>query len=113
MHQSVTVLPSQNFEVSPSYKGLVQTRFGGNIQSLTYTEPQDAIDTINRLVQEQTRDQVQELVNNLDPQTQLLLATAASYQSMFQLLLLKEGLATQLLVTSEPGKVLGTTILSS
>ncbi|XP_028996670.1 protein Z-dependent protease inhibitor-like [Betta splendens] len=83
LHQSVMVLPSRSFEVSSSYSDLVQTKFGGNIHSLTYTDSQDAIDTINRLVQEQTKDQVQELVNNLDPQTQLLLVTAASYQTQF------------------------------
>lgn len=85
------VLPARNFEVSPSYIDLVQTKFGGNIRSLVYTAPQDAVDTINGLVQEETGNQVHELVNNLDPQTQLLFATAASYQSMFHLSPLQGG----------------------
>lgn len=78
----MNVLPASNFEVSPSYQDLVQTKFGGNIQTLAYTAPQDATDIINRLVQEQTRDQVQDLVDNVNAQTELLLAIAASYQSM-------------------------------
>ncbi|XP_039982111.1 serpin peptidase inhibitor, clade A (alpha-1 antiproteinase, antitrypsin), member 10a [Xiphias gladius] len=83
LRQGVAILPAQSFQVSSSYLDLVQTKFGGNAQSLAYTAPQEAVDTINRWAREQTGDQVQELVTNLDPQTQLLLATTASYQSLF------------------------------
>lgn len=99
LQESVNVLPASNFEVSPSYQDLVQTKFGGNIQSLAYTAPQDAVDVINRLVQEQTQDLVQDLVDNVNAQTELLLAIAASYHSMCHLLRLRgwgyleEGLA--------------------
>uniref|UniRef100_A0A3Q3KKX5 Protein Z-dependent protease inhibitor-like n=1 Tax=Mastacembelus armatus TaxID=205130 RepID=A0A3Q3KKX5_9TELE len=82
LQQSVTLLPAQSFGVSSFNLDLVQTKFGGKVQSVTYTAPQEAADTINRLIQEQTGGQVQELVNNLDPKTQLLLATTASYQSI-------------------------------
>lgn len=67
--------------MSPSYLDLVQAKFGGQTKNVDYSAPQEAIDTINRWVQEQTSDQVRELVTNLDTQTQLLLATVASYQS--------------------------------
>ncbi|XP_044024709.1 serpin peptidase inhibitor, clade A (alpha-1 antiproteinase, antitrypsin), member 10a isoform X2 [Siniperca chuatsi] len=83
LRQGVAVLPSQSFQVSSSYLDLVQTKFGGNAQSLAYTVPQEATETINRWAQDHTEDQVQELVTNLDPQTQLLLATAAYYQTRF------------------------------
>ncbi|XP_071323724.1 protein Z-dependent protease inhibitor-like [Trachinotus anak] len=83
LQQGVAIFPAQSFQVSSSYLDLVQTKFGGNTQNLAYMASQEAVDTINRWVQEQTGDQVQELVNNLDPQTQLLLATATSYQTQF------------------------------
>ncbi|XP_047430117.1 protein Z-dependent protease inhibitor-like [Mugil cephalus] len=83
LRQGVAILPSQILQVFPSYLDLVQTKFGGTVQSLPYSAPHEAIDSINLWVQEQTGDQVQELVSNLDPQTQLLLATAASYQTRF------------------------------
>uniref|UniRef100_A0A3Q1HXU1 Serpin domain-containing protein n=1 Tax=Anabas testudineus TaxID=64144 RepID=A0A3Q1HXU1_ANATE len=83
LQQSMNVFPASNFEVPPSYRDLVQTKFGGNIQTLAYTAPQDAVSTINHLVQEQTRDKVQDLVNNVNAQTQLLLVIAASYQTLF------------------------------
>lgn len=86
LRQGVAILPSQNLQVSPSYLDLVQTKFGVTVQSLSYSVPLDAIDAINLWVQRQTGDQVQELVSNLDPQTQLLLATVASYQSLYHLL---------------------------
>ncbi|KAM7368460.1 hypothetical protein PAMP_014674 [Pampus punctatissimus] len=79
---SVAIFPAQSFQVSPAYLDLVQ-KFGGKVHSLKYTEPQDAADTINRWAQKQTVDKVQDLVTNLDPQTQLLLATAVSFQTEF------------------------------
>lgn len=83
MKQGVAILPSQNFQISSSYLDLVQTKFGGNVQSLAYTVPQEATDTINRWAQDQTGGQVQKLVTSLDPQTELLLATVAFYQTRF------------------------------
>ncbi|XP_034555254.1 serpin peptidase inhibitor, clade A (alpha-1 antiproteinase, antitrypsin), member 10a [Notolabrus celidotus] len=81
--QGMAVFPAQSLKVSPSYLEQVQTNFGGNSLSVDYTVPQEATDTINRWVQDNTGDQIQELVTSLDPQTQLLLATAASYQIRF------------------------------
>ncbi|CAB1452272.1 unnamed protein product [Pleuronectes platessa] len=81
--QGVALFPAQSFEVSPSYLDLVQTKFRGNAKTLDYSTPQEAVDSINRWAQEQSGDQVQELVTNLDAQTQLLLATVASYQTRF------------------------------
>ncbi|XP_034436569.1 protein Z-dependent protease inhibitor-like isoform X4 [Hippoglossus hippoglossus] len=83
LQQGVAVFPAQSFQVSPSYLDLVQMKFRGNAQTLDYSTPQEAVDSINRWAQEQSGDQVQELVTNLDPQTQLLLATVASYQTRF------------------------------
>uniref|UniRef100_A0A671W1A3 Serpin peptidase inhibitor, clade A (alpha-1 antiproteinase, antitrypsin), member 10a n=1 Tax=Sparus aurata TaxID=8175 RepID=A0A671W1A3_SPAAU len=83
LQQGVAILPSSSFQVSSTYLDLVQTKFGGNAQSLAYTSPQETVDTINRWAQDQTGDRIQELVTNLDSQTQLLLATAASYQTRF------------------------------
>ncbi|XP_029352580.1 protein Z-dependent protease inhibitor-like [Echeneis naucrates] len=83
LRQGVAIFPAQNFPLSTSYLDMVQTKFGGNAQNLVYTPQQEAIDIINRWVQEQTGDQIQELVTTLDPQTQLLLATAASFQTHF------------------------------
>uniref|UniRef100_A0A671VVZ4 Serpin peptidase inhibitor, clade A (alpha-1 antiproteinase, antitrypsin), member 10a n=1 Tax=Sparus aurata TaxID=8175 RepID=A0A671VVZ4_SPAAU len=85
LQQGVAILPSSSFQVSSTYLDLVQTKFGGNAQSLAYTSPQETVDTINRWAQDQTGDRIQELVTNLDSQTQLLLATAASYQSTYLL----------------------------
>lgn len=85
LQQGVAILPSSSFQVSSAYLDLVQTKFGGNVQSLAYTSPQEAADIINRWAQDQTGERILELVTNLDSQTQLLLATAASYQSTYHL----------------------------
>ena len=85
LKEGVAIFPSPSFEVALSYQGLVQTKFGGEIQSVEYRTLQTATDTINRWARGQTGDQVQELVSNVDPLTQLLLTTAASYRSTYHL----------------------------
>ncbi|KAM3849523.1 protein Z-dependent protease inhibitor-like [Diretmus argenteus] len=85
LRQGVAVLPAQTSQVSPVYLDLVQNKYGGNSQTVSYTTPQEARDTINRWAQEQTGDQVKDAVGSLDSQTQLLLVTAASFQSQFTL----------------------------
>lgn len=77
----MAVLPSNNFEVSASFRELVQTKFGGYIPNLKYSDPAEAISTINRWAQDQTGDKIQQVVAALDTQTQLLLATVSYYQS--------------------------------
>ncbi|XP_029282180.1 protein Z-dependent protease inhibitor-like [Cottoperca gobio] len=83
LREAVYILPALGFQVSSAYLDLVQTKFRGNAQSLAYTVPQEAANTINLWAQEKTGDSVKELVTDLDPQTQLLLATAAAYQTRF------------------------------
>lgn len=85
LRQGVAIFPAPSIQVSAAYQDLVQTKYGGHLQTLTYTTPQDAIDNINRWADQATGGQVQELVQNLDPQTQLLMATAAAYQTRFSL----------------------------
>lgn len=77
------VFPSQGLQVSESYQQLVQTKFGGVVQSLSYNVPSEAIDTINRWVQDQMGDEFKDLLSSVDPQTQLLVATVASFQSKY------------------------------
>lgn len=83
LKQGMAILPTMGFPVSSSYLDVVQTKFGGNAQNLAYTVPQEATDTINRWAQDQTGDRVQDLVTNLDPKIQLLLATTAFYKIQF------------------------------
>nr|XP_057929961.1 serpin peptidase inhibitor, clade A (alpha-1 antiproteinase, antitrypsin), member 10a [Doryrhamphus excisus] len=83
LKQGVAIFPDTSIQVSASYLDLVQAKYGGTVKSLTYATPREAADTINNWAQEQTRDQVQDLVADLNPQTQLLLATAALYQGQF------------------------------
>lgn len=85
LKQGVAVFPSQSFEMSASYVDLVQVKYGGKAQNLDYSIPLEAADTINRWAQDQVGDSVQTLVTQLDSQTQLLLATAASHRVRFTL----------------------------
>ncbi|XP_060908833.1 serpin peptidase inhibitor, clade A (alpha-1 antiproteinase, antitrypsin), member 10a [Labrus mixtus] len=83
LRQGVAIFPSKGAEVAPSYLDQVKTQFGGNIQTLDYMTPLDASDAINSWIQGNTGDQVLELVTTVDPQTKLLLTTAATYQIRF------------------------------
>ncbi|TDH00814.1 hypothetical protein EPR50_G00192580 [Perca flavescens] len=83
LKQGVAMFPAQGIQVSPSYLDLLQTKFGGSVKSLAYATPPEAADAINVWAQEVTGDEVQDLVPDPDPQTQLLLATAAAYNVRF------------------------------
>ncbi|XP_037541613.1 protein Z-dependent protease inhibitor [Nematolebias whitei] len=83
LRHGMAVFPSQSVQVSDSYQTLVQTKLGGLVQSVSYTEPPEALDAINRWVQEQIGDGFQELLSTMDFQTQLLVATATRYQPQF------------------------------
>lgn len=85
LKQGVAILPSQTYRVSPPYQDLVKTKFGGNIQGLTYAQPQEATSVINGWAQEQTGGKVQQMVTSLSPESQLLLATVAYYQGVYHL----------------------------
>lgn len=81
----MAVLPSDSLQLSSSYRDLVQTKFGGYIPSMPYTEPHKATGVINTWAQEQTGEKVQQMVTFLSLQTQLLLTTVAYYQSTYHL----------------------------
>lgn len=83
LQQGAALFLDQSFQVPAAFQDLVQTKFGGKAQSLSYATPADAVDTINRWVLDLSRDQVQDVLTSLDPQTQLLLFSAASYQMRF------------------------------
>ncbi|XP_059212103.1 protein Z-dependent protease inhibitor-like [Centropristis striata] len=82
LQQGVAVFPAQPFQLSQSYLDLLR-KFGGIGESLSYTTPQEAANTINLWAEEATGDQVRDLVANLDSETQLLLVTAATFQARF------------------------------
>uniref|UniRef100_A0A1A8KUK3 Serpin peptidase inhibitor, clade A (Alpha-1 antiproteinase, antitrypsin), member 10a n=1 Tax=Nothobranchius kuhntae TaxID=321403 RepID=A0A1A8KUK3_NOTKU len=84
IQQGVAIFPAQGLSVSPSYQDLVQTKFGGKVQSLFYAAVPEALDAINAWAQEQTGTQIQQVLSTLDPQTQLLVVSAASYQARFK-----------------------------
>lgn len=79
LRQGLLLLLDQSLQVAPSFQEQLQ-KFGAESQTLDFAAAQDAMDTINRWARDRTGDQVQQLVSRLEPQTQLLLATTASYQ---------------------------------
>lgn len=80
----MAILPSQAYQVPQTYRDLVNTKFGVSVEGLMFNDPPEAKRTLNRWAQTQTGSMDQELVSSLDSQSQLLLATVASYQSRFQ-----------------------------
>uniref|UniRef100_A0A3P9CD42 Serpin peptidase inhibitor, clade A (alpha-1 antiproteinase, antitrypsin), member 10a n=1 Tax=Maylandia zebra TaxID=106582 RepID=A0A3P9CD42_9CICH len=70
-------------QVASSYLNLVQTKLGGTVQGVDYTNAYEAINTINQWALEQTVDQVQDFISEVDHQTQLLLAAVTAYRASF------------------------------
>uniref|UniRef100_A0A3Q0T4H5 Serpin peptidase inhibitor, clade A (alpha-1 antiproteinase, antitrypsin), member 10a n=1 Tax=Amphilophus citrinellus TaxID=61819 RepID=A0A3Q0T4H5_AMPCI len=83
LQQGAAVFHDQSVRVSQSYLNLVQTKFGGTVRGVAYTTASEAVHTINRWALEQTGDQVQSFVSELDPQTQLLLAAFLCVSASF------------------------------
>lgn len=81
LQQGAALFLDRSFQAPPSFQDLVQTKYGGQTQSVSFSTPTDAQDVINRWVQDQTQHQVQNLLSTLDRQTQMLLVSAAAYQS--------------------------------
>uniref|UniRef100_A0A8C5GZQ1 Serpin domain-containing protein n=1 Tax=Gouania willdenowi TaxID=441366 RepID=A0A8C5GZQ1_GOUWI len=65
LQQGWSLLPPQGFQTSSSFLLLVQEKFGGKIQSLPYTQPDEAMDAINRWAAEQSGERVKELLRDL------------------------------------------------
>uniref|UniRef100_A0A1A7WJ93 Serpin peptidase inhibitor, clade A (Alpha-1 antiproteinase, antitrypsin), member 10a n=1 Tax=Iconisemion striatum TaxID=60296 RepID=A0A1A7WJ93_9TELE len=83
LQQGMAIFPAEGLSMSLSYQDLVQSKFGGKFQSLLYTSVPEALDAINTWAQEQTGTHIQQMLSTLDPQTQLLVVSAASYQARF------------------------------
>uniref|UniRef100_A0A4W5NL40 Serpin peptidase inhibitor, clade A (alpha-1 antiproteinase, antitrypsin), member 10a n=2 Tax=Hucho hucho TaxID=62062 RepID=A0A4W5NL40_9TELE len=84
VNQGIGILPRQQFKVDSSYRDVVQTKYGGNVQGLDYSDGA-AKDTINQFFYTYTREQVKEVVSAIDPQTQMMLITAVFFQGQFAL----------------------------
>ncbi|XP_015251160.1 PREDICTED: protein Z-dependent protease inhibitor-like [Cyprinodon variegatus] len=81
--QGFAVFPDQSFQVPASFQDLLQMKYGGKAQSLPYTNPAEALDIISRWVQEQSNDQIKDVLTSLEDQTKLLVVSAASYKIRF------------------------------
>lgn len=79
VNQGIGILPRQQFKVDSTYRDIVQTKYGGNVQGLDYSDGA-AKDTINQFFSTYTREQVKEVVSAIDPQTQMMLITAVFFQ---------------------------------
>ncbi|CAB1343054.1 unnamed protein product [Coregonus sp. 'balchen'] len=78
-NQGIGILPRQQFKVDSSYRDIVQTKYGGNVQGLDFSDGA-AKDTINQLAYTYTKEQVKEVVSAINPQTQMMLITAVFFQ---------------------------------
>lgn len=83
LQQGAAIFPSQSVQVASSYLNLVQTKLGGTVQGVDYTNAYEAINTINQWALEQTVNQVQDFISEVDHQTQLLLAAVTAYRASF------------------------------
>ncbi|XP_077409737.1 protein Z-dependent protease inhibitor-like isoform X1 [Vanacampus margaritifer] len=80
LKQGVAVFGDASAQPSAAFAELLQRDYGGSVKTVAVDAARDAVNAWVRL---QTADQVQDTVADVDPQTKLLLATAASYQGRF------------------------------
>ncbi|KAL0967556.1 hypothetical protein UPYG_G00253740 [Umbra pygmaea] len=82
VNQGIGLFPAQQFKVDPTYRDLVQTKYGVTVQGLDFN---DSKDTVNQFVSTKTGDKVTEVVSDIDSQTQMMLITAVFFQGQFAL----------------------------
>ncbi|KAM8847423.1 protein Z-dependent protease inhibitor-like isoform 1-T1 [Synchiropus picturatus] len=83
LKQGMAIFHAENVQMPESLVRLVPSKYGGKIQQLQFSTPHEAVDSINRWAQGQAGDQVQDVLSTVDTSTQLMLATASSYQTNF------------------------------
>ncbi|XP_057678818.1 leukocyte elastase inhibitor-like [Corythoichthys intestinalis] len=85
LKQGVAFFSTADTQVSAKYAADLQSKYEGDVKTLDMSAPQDAVDAVNAWVRQQIGDQARDQLTALDPQTRLLLATAAFYRGRFRL----------------------------
>lgn len=85
-----SIWPSNRYKLLDSYIGLLKSDYGVSLTSLDYTKPEAARVTINKWVENKTRDKIKDLIGPgvLTPATRLTLVNAiyfyGKWESLFQ-----------------------------
>ncbi|KAM6954024.1 serpin peptidase inhibitor, clade A (alpha-1 antiproteinase, antitrypsin), member 10a [Aplochiton taeniatus] len=81
----VGLFPSQQFSVPSDYREVVLNKYGGKIQNLDFSDPLASQNAINEMGEQGTNYVIKDLVSTVNPQSQLMLATAAYFKGQFAL----------------------------
>lgn len=79
------IWPREGLELRSSFVDGIDEHFRGTVQELDYTQPTKAANQINEWVEENTNRNIKNLIDDLDPQTKLVLTNAMYFKEAWKL----------------------------
>uniref|UniRef100_W5KHQ1 Serpin peptidase inhibitor, clade A (alpha-1 antiproteinase, antitrypsin), member 10a n=1 Tax=Astyanax mexicanus TaxID=7994 RepID=W5KHQ1_ASTMX len=82
---ATSLFSSQQVQTESSFSSQVKAFYGADVQSVNFASAQTAKSSINDFVRSRTGSMIREVVNNVDPASQLTLISAAYFTGQWQL----------------------------
>jgi serpin B len=79
MTVSNALWPDDNVRVEQVFRSLIESQYDGHVQTVDYSNPQQAENTINSWVSQRTFGKIPKLVSDLDPATAMVLTNAVYF----------------------------------
>ncbi len=102
---SNAIWPQTGMSVLPSYISAIQNNYFGHVQNVDYANPQQAEDTINAWVADQTEGKIDDLVSGLGPSTLLVLTNTVYFKSGWDIQFVAESTRQEAFETAGGGFV--------
>lgn len=82
--QANAIWPGTGLPVQQTFVDTIETQYFGHVETVDYGNPQQAEDTINAWVADQTEGLIDDLVSDLSPQTAMVLTNAVYFNSLWE-----------------------------
>ncbi len=79
------IWPSEGLTVREEFVRTVREEYGGEAQTLDYSRPDQAKETINSWVEEKTRDRIKDLIERLSPATAMVLTNSIYMKALWEM----------------------------
>ncbi len=83
--QANSIWPDDDLLVEPSFINTIETQYFGHVEQVDYADPQQAEDTINAWVADQTDGRIEDLVSGLSPLTTMVLTNAVNFDALWDI----------------------------
>ncbi|XP_076014614.1 protein Z-dependent protease inhibitor [Genypterus blacodes] len=85
LDQAVTLFVHREFEVKKTFEDQINRFFDANIKIVDFADTKPSVSLINDYIKQKTGNRVTNVIDNLDPMTQLMLINTIFFQGEWQL----------------------------